>query len=112
MLQETIALPTTDQRPAKLALAATALYLVWLFWGMRSNPPIPYDKYRSGLTFGDVRELLGHEADAAYDSGQYMFVSRSTVLGRWREMKLDQYARYVDAYGDFGERGREGGDIF
>lgn len=99
--------------PARAAFWGVAAYLVWLRFGMRANPPIPYDKYRSGLSFPDVREILGHEADAAYDAGQYMFVSRSTVLGRWREMKLAQYGRYLDAYQPEDEgRARESGDLF
>lgn len=47
-----------------------------------------YDQFRSGLTFGDVRRLLAIEQrKTRRDTGDYMFVSRSTVLGRWKEIK-------------------------
>ncbi len=88
-------------RPASLPAIAgvgALVYLAWLTWGTRENPPIPYDKFRSGMTFDIVRELLGYEQDAAYESGQYMFVSRSTVLGRMHQLKREQYARYREGY--------------
>ena len=90
-----------EPRPAPLPVVAGvvgAFYLAWLKWGTRSNPPLPYDRFRTGITFAGVRELLGFEQDDAYESGQYMFVSRSTVLGRMHELKQDQYARYLDYY--------------
>lgn len=46
-----------------------------------------YERCRTGLTFGDVRRLLAIEQAQARAEGQYMFVSRSTVLGRWHELK-------------------------
>ena len=105
----------TAARPGRLALYGLAAYVLWLRYGTSSNPPVAYDKFQSGLTFASVRELLGFEADSAYDRGEYMFVTRATVLGRWRELKLDQYNRYLDRYeepGAFGERAREAGDVF
>ena len=108
--------PRPELRPWQLAVAGAALYLAWLNWGTRENPPIPYQKYRSGQTFESVRETLKREQDAAYDAGQYMWVTRSTVLGRWRELKLGQYNRYLDAYEQaeekYGARGKQAGDIF
>jgi hypothetical protein len=47
-----------------------------------------YDDFRTGLTFGDVRRILAVEQRRTRDfSPDYMYVSRSTVLGRWREIK-------------------------
>lgn len=47
-----------------------------------------YAKFRTGLTFGDVRRMLAVEQRQTRDyTGDYMFVSRSTVLGRWHEIK-------------------------
>lgn len=83
-----------------LAAIAGGVYLAWLHFGTRENPPIPYDRFRTGLTFAAVRELLSREQEAAYDAGQYMFVSRSTVLGRMHQLKREQYARYLEAYED------------
>lgn len=74
-------------------------YLLWLHHGTRRNPPdepIPYEDFRTGLTFAEVRERLKQEQDAAYQRGEYMFVSRSTVLGRMHELKQKQYQRYLD----------------
>jgi len=92
-----------DLRPATLPALAGALglvYVAWLAYGTRANPPMSYRRFRTGLTFPVVREILGFEQDAAYEAGQYMFVSRSTVLGRMHEMKEAQYARYLESYRD------------
>ena len=56
--------PRPELRPWQLAVAGAALYLAWLNWGTRENPPIPYQKYRSGQTFESVRETLKREQDA------------------------------------------------
>lgn len=51
-----------------------------------------YEDFRTGLTFGDVRRLLAIEQRQTRDhTPDYMYVSRSTVLGRWREMKMQMY---------------------
>lgn len=64
---------------------------------------IPYEDFRTGLSFDQVRQILAAEARRKYEAGQYMFVSRSTVLGRWNELKRAMYQEYVNAY----ESGRE-----
>lgn len=47
-----------------------------------------YKEFATGLTFGDVRRLLAVEQRHTRDfTGDYMYVSRSTVLGRWHEIK-------------------------
>ncbi len=84
--------------PGALALYAGLAYLAWLRFGARANPPVDYEDFKTGLTFAAVRERLGFEQDAAYEAGQYMFVSRSTVLGRMHQLKQDQYRRYLDYY--------------
>ena len=61
---------------------------------MKSLEEISYEDFRTGLTFADVRELLKYEQDQAYENGTYMFVSRSTVLGRWHQMKQQMYEQY------------------
>lgn len=53
-----------------------------------------YQAFRTGLTFGDVREILAQEQRRAREKGLYMFVSRSTVLGRWREIKEAEFFGY------------------
>ena len=62
---------------------------------------ISYDKFRTGLTFQDIRDLLKLEQDAKYAEGKYMFVTRKTVLGRWHEIKLRMYSDEEKAYGEY-----------
>ena len=50
-----------------------------------------YNRFRTDLTFAGVREMLAHEQDRAKRKGLYMFVSRSTVLGRWNEIKRAEF---------------------
>jgi len=50
-----------------------------------------YKNFRTGLTFMDVRRALKLEAKKKYERGQYMFITRATVLGRWHEIKLKMY---------------------
>lgn len=59
----------------------------------RGRGEVPdYGDFRTGLSFRDVRELLAREAWTHYQrTGTYMFVGRSTVLGRWRQLKLQMY---------------------
>lgn len=57
-----------------------------------------YEKFRTGFTFRDIRLMLKREADIKYQNGEYMFITRHTVLGRWRQIKLEMYNTY---YGDF-----------
>jgi hypothetical protein len=55
---------------------------------------IGYDEFRTGMSFAQVRELLAHEQRRAKDRGDYMFVSRATVLGRWSQLKREMWARF------------------
>lgn len=54
-----------------------------------------YDQFRTGLTFKQIRAELRAEADAKYRAGQYMFVTRRTVLGRWHQHKRDLWRQYL-----------------
>lgn len=56
-----------------------------------------YKDFRTGFTFKDIRMMLKYEAKRKYECGEYMFVTRHTVLGRWREIKIRMYNEYVDA---------------
>jgi hypothetical protein len=69
--------------------------------------PIPYDEFDSGLSFQQVRDELDQESRRYNErTGQYMFVSRSTVLGRMKERKEALYARYLRHF--HGRRERPG----
>lgn len=57
-----------------------------------------YDEFDSGLTFPGVREMLAEEQKNVRDTtGHYMFVSRSTVLGRMRQLKMEAFRRATEA---------------
>lgn len=57
---------------------------------------IPYGDFRTGLTWQAVRDELAREQRQARAAGGYMFVSRGTVLGRWRQHKLTLYGRFLE----------------
>lgn len=44
-----------------------------------------YRRFRTGLSFSDIRQMLWSYSDDPRDWPQ---VSRHTVLGKWREIKL------------------------
>lgn len=52
---------------------------------------VEYKNYRTGLTFKEIRQILKNEAKNKYAKGQYMFITRHTVLGRWHQIKKDMY---------------------
>lgn len=55
---------------------------------------IPYDEFRTGLSFRQVYTELKAEQNTLYNQGIYMFITRHTVLGRWRQHKLSMYEHY------------------
>jgi hypothetical protein len=58
--------------------------------------PLPYHEFRLGLSFRDVREMLWIERrEAREQGGARRWVTRSTVLGRMRELKLSMYRQYL-----------------
>jgi hypothetical protein len=57
---------------------------------------IDYQSFRSGLTFLDIRRELACEATARAARGDQMHVTRRTVLGRWRQRKLELYEQYQE----------------
>jgi len=52
---------------------------------------IEYNKFRTNLTFKEVRFILSCEAKKKYENNDYMFITRHTVLGRWREIKMKMF---------------------
>ena len=54
--------------------------------------PISYKDFRTDLTFYDVRQILWSWSDNPKD---WKHVSRSTVLGKWHEIKRKMYACYL-----------------
>lgn len=50
------------------------------------NPPITYDRFRTGLTYRDVYHMLWHRR----------YKRRRTVLGYWHQLKLELWNRYLD----------------
>lgn len=62
------------------------------------DEPVDYDDFRTGLSFQQVRDILDGEADRKYRRGEYMFITRATVLGRWNEIKRRMYESYLRAF--------------
>lgn len=65
---------------------------------------LSYEQFRCGQTFESVRTELQGEAIAARASGDRMYVTRRTVLGRMRQYKLAAYDYYRRHHGE-----KEGG---
>ena len=55
---------------------------------------IPYEEFRTGLTFATVRAMLWSPSD---DPSTWRHKRRGTVLGMWRQMKAEMYERYLGA---------------
>lgn len=49
--------------------------------------PIPYEDFRTGLTFEEVYYMLWNHPHK----------TRHTVLGKWRQIKLEMYAEYLQS---------------
>lgn len=59
---------------------------------------IPYTDFRTGFTFNDIFWILKSEARRIEENGNRMFITRHTVLGRWRQYKLQMYHNYIEDY--------------
>lgn len=58
--------------------------------------PVDYDTFRVGLNFADVAQLLDVEARNRFAStGERMFITRRTILGRLHQIKRETYASYL-----------------
>ncbi|GIU68260.1 MAG: hypothetical protein KatS3mg001_110 [Candidatus Pacearchaeota archaeon] len=66
---------------------------------------ISYSDFRTGLTFRAVYQELKIEQTIAYNrEGRRMFITRHTVLGRWREIKKAMYRQYILSYYNNGKK--------
>lgn len=50
-----------------------------------------YNTFRTGFTFRDIREMLWETSE---DPKDWPHVTRHTVLGKWREIKLEMWNYY------------------
>ena len=55
---------------------------------------LSYKDFRTGHSFYSVRQLLKYEQNRKYRRGEYMFITRNTVLGRWHQIKKEMYKDY------------------
>lgn len=70
------------------------------------NKPLPYAGFRTGFTFKDIRDQLGHEATFKWEAKQQrMFITRHTVLGRWKQIKELMYNEYMKGVQDVNSSG-------
>ena len=53
---------------------------------------LKYQDFRTGLTFSEVRNLYWV---ANPDSDTWKYKRRNTVLGKWREIKLEMWAEHL-----------------
>lgn len=61
-------------------------------FGARHGLP-GYDKFRTGLSYDDVKRMLWDESQ---DSADWRYKRRGTVLGLHHQLKLEMYNRIVD----------------
>ena len=75
-------------------------------WGANHGLP-GYDKFRTGLTYRDVWEMM---RDDSRDAGRWRYKTRGVVLGMWHELKLQLFYRAMDmeGKGDSGNAGHGG----
>lgn len=62
------------------------------------NETLSYSQFRTGFTFKQIRLVLKREQNRKRENFEYMFVTRNTVLGRWRQIKLSMYEDYLSMF--------------
>ena len=63
--------------------------------------PMPYSDFRCSIGFAEARAIVVAESKARYErEGQYIRVSRKRILGKWREIKLQEYRYYMAVMGE------------
>jgi hypothetical protein len=55
---------------------------------------VTYAEFRTGLTYRDVYHMLWSGSD---DPRDWRYKRRHTVLGFWRQLKLQLWQQYLDA---------------
>lgn len=60
--------------------------------GFGVTEPPPYDDFRTGLTFADVRQMLWSYDP---DPSTWRHKRRHTVLGLWRQIKREMYDEFL-----------------
>lgn len=53
-----------------------------------------YDKFRTGLTYDDVKAMFYDNSD---DPKDWKYKRRGTVLGKWHQIKMELYERAIEA---------------
>jgi len=62
-------------------------------YGARHDLP-GYDRFRTGLTYADVKRMMWDESE---DRADWKNKRRGSVLGRWHQLKLEMYNQAIDA---------------
>ncbi len=60
--------------------------------------PVPYEKYKTGLTYDDVYNKLWRDSD---DPADWRYKGPSGVLGYWHELKQEMYDDYVRGFEEY-----------
>jgi len=70
------------------------------------DDPTPYEDFRTGLTFADVKQSLWNWSTNPKD---WVYRRRHTVLGFWHMLKLRAYVEYENYLDEIQERMEEVG---
>lgn len=57
------------------------------------DQPITFEQFRTGLTFADVRQMLWVNSE---DTADFKHKRRGTVLGYWRQLKLQMWDEFCE----------------
>jgi len=58
--------------------------------------PVAYEEFRCSIGFPGAREIVLAESRARYaEEGQCIRPTRSRILGKLRQVKLEEYAYYL-----------------
>ena len=68
----------------------------WEASGVKKNGLPGYDKFRTGLTYRDVWEMMRNDDE---DRSTWRYKRRGTILGQWHELKLQFYYQAMDMEG-------------
>jgi DNA-binding transcriptional MerR regulator len=64
---------------------------------------ITYNQFRTGYTFKEIRRMLKIESERKFrERNEIMYVTRHTVLGRWKQLKEEmwnQFQKDIERYG-------------
>jgi hypothetical protein len=61
------------------------------------DEPVPYEDFKTGFTFGEIRNLMFSTSE---DPADWRPKRRGSVLGFWKETKEDMYREYLRKFSE------------